>query len=136
MPSQQFCRIRATGNVREQEVYLEKSSPLPPMQVKAFNHALTAQVLFIKAMFSMKSKSFLTFSNCPSFPASYNYGNSCEQREEDERLARAVVWCRVNPLYSCGRRLRPSCKMWSACTKHSTAGFLSGPKMSSCSALQ
>lgn len=34
----------------------------------------------------MKSKSFLTFSNWYSFPTSYNYEDSCEQREEDERL--------------------------------------------------
>lgn len=43
------------------------------------------QVLFIKAMFSTKNKSFLRFQIGTHSPASYNYEDSCEQREEDER---------------------------------------------------
>lgn len=43
----------------------------------------------------MKNKSFLTFSNWYSCPTSSNYEDSCEQREEDERLGEwlfAATW--------------------------------------------
>lgn len=104
-----LCMICDTRN--PQRVHVIFKQGLCPGTLQVRNDSRIIQVLYIKSF--EEEQIIFTFSNWYSFPAPYNYVDSCEQGEEDERLGEwlfGAEWTRFMavgadsvPLVRCGR---------------------------------